>query len=88
MEFAMKPSAHTHTTVERDGVVILDSKHGLVFALNPIGALIWEGIEKSQSKEDLVRKLTSRFPEVAPSRLVQDLDCFLRTLADKNLIAL
>lgn len=86
MEFGMKPSAHTHASLEREGVVLLDSKHGVVFALNPIGALIWEGIEKGESKEDLVRRLTRRFPDVASSRILLDLDCFLLALADKNLI--
>lgn len=74
--------------MKQEGVVLLDSERGVVFTLNPIGALIWEGIERSGSRDDLARMLAERFPNVPSQRILGDLESFLNTLATKHLIEL
>ncbi len=82
----MKPSPNTHAAVKKEGVVLLDSKRGVVFALNPIGAMIWERIEKSDSREDLAKMLKTKFPGVPSEQIIGDLDSFLNALTGKHLI--
>lgn len=82
----MKSARTTYTTRQADGCVLLDSRRGVVFTLNSVGAILWERIRDGASREDLMTLLTRRYPEVSADRLVGDLNLFVNTLIEKCLI--
>jgi hypothetical protein len=43
--------------VDQDGAVILDIERGLISTLNPIGAYVWQGLQRGESLETILVNL-------------------------------
>jgi hypothetical protein len=75
-----------HTVVNEDGAAILDIEHGLISTLNPTGAYVWQGLERSETLETIVANLAR---ETGEDALVveRDVHQFVETLKESHLLS-
>jgi hypothetical protein len=80
-----KESSDLHATVNADGAIILDIRHGKISTLNSTGAYIWEALKRGESVDVIVSALSGETGE--PSLTVeQDVREFIKTLQEKQLL--
>jgi len=71
---------------ELDGeIVILDVPSGRYFALNDVGALIWDRLEHDTDHQSLIDAVTKEF-DIDRSTAAGDIDALLDQLAEAGLI--
>ncbi|MGM0672502.1 MAG: PqqD family protein [Pseudomonadota bacterium] len=68
-----------------DGAVLLHLGSGQYHSLNPVGARIWEILEKPMSEEQLTRQIVAEF-EASDDMVAQDVTSFLKELVDRKLV--
>jgi len=76
------------TAMSRDldgEVVILDIPSGNYFALNEVGALVWDQLEDDTDRETLVTAVTGAF-DVDVETAATDIDALLEQLTEAGLI--
>ena len=66
-------------------LVAVDLETGDYHVLNAVGALIWQGMEKQQNRQDIVRTITSSFA-VTTEKAASDVDTFLDDLKSRGLV--
>ena len=71
----------------QDGALLLDLERGVYLSLNKLGSEIWAQLQDGVRLPELVAALSGRF-EVAPARLREDVEKFLRQLAERGLVSL
>jgi hypothetical protein len=71
-----------------DTVVILDVDGTVMTTLNPIGAVIWKALDGERDAAALAADLSSEFEGVAAEELEGDIDRFIASLAESNLVDL
>ena len=69
-----------------DEMVLLDLRSGVYYSLNAVGAIVWQGIDRSASLEQIVADTVSEF-EVDAETAREDVRGFLRSAAEAGLIA-
>lgn len=69
-----------------DEMVVLHLANGTYFGLDPIGALLWEGLTSGELPSQVCDKVLEQF-EVDRDTAEQDLRAFLGELAESDLIA-
>ena len=69
----------------KDGAVLLHLGSGQYHSLNPVGARIWEILEKPMSEEQLTRQIVAEF-EASDDMVAQDVTSFLKELVDRKLV--
>jgi acetylornithine/succinyldiaminopimelate/putrescine aminotransferase len=71
----MKISKSVRAMVNSEGAVLRDSRHGGTFGLNPLGAKVWQGLQKGISMEEIVNGISEQFqvPRETVERDVQEL---------------
>jgi len=81
----VKDNSHLRTVVNADGAVILDTKRGKISTLNPVGAHVWQALERGEGVEaiaaDLARE-TGEHVEV----LRRDVQDFVGALREQHLL--
>jgi phosphatidylserine/phosphatidylglycerophosphate/cardiolipin synthase-like enzyme len=68
-----------------DEVVVLDQQRGLYLGTNPSGARLWKALGEGASRDQLVELLVDAF-EIDRDRAADDVDEFLQTLSNQDLI--
>lgn len=72
---------------EIDGeCLVLDMHQNVYFGLEDVGLLIWRCLEGASSREQILTKLMLSYPGEPRERLAADLDAFLGSLLEANLI--
>jgi hypothetical protein len=71
-----------------DTVVILDVDGTVMTTLNPVGAVIWKALDGERDAAALAEDLSSEFEGVEVKELEGDIDQFLASLAESNLVDL
>ena len=69
-----------------DGVVIVSPAGGEVRALNQLGSTIWSKLDGSKSNSDILAELIVEFPKVAEQQLKSDLDEFIQSLVEREML--
>lgn len=69
-----------------DEMVVLHLANGTYFGLDPIGALLWEGLTSGELPSQVCDKVLEQF-EVDRDTAEHDLRAFLGELAESDLIA-
>jgi hypothetical protein len=79
---------HVRAVGGQEGAVLLDLRSGKYFALNGVGGLIWQGIERGEPLAALLSRLEGLEgeTETPAGRLRADADAFLSQLLHKGLI--
>ncbi len=79
-------ASHLRTVANDDGAAILDIEHDSISTLNPTGAYIWQGLEREESVETIVRNLAR---DTGEDFLVVDRDvrAFIEELKQKQLLS-
>ena len=77
-------SDQVSTNLEEEAV-ILNLKDGVYYGLNPLGARIWQLIQKPRAIKEILEIILEEY-EVEPERCKQDLLNLLKELATKRLI--
>ena len=71
---------------EIDGeMVAVDVRSSNYLGANPAGLLLWRALAEGATRDELVARLVEAF-EVEPDRAGTDVDSFLSTLADRDLL--
>ena len=73
-----------HCSVEEE-VVILSLKNGVYYGLNPVGAFIWNLIQKPKTLEEVRDAVLQEF-DVNEEECMKDLNELIGELLKKNLI--
>ena len=81
--FTVNPDAVA--SVHDDGIVILDTGNGHMYASNGTGARIWRGIEQELSVEAIAEGISSHY-EVSQTMARQQVVSFLAQLEQHTLI--
>lgn len=81
--FRVGPNVHSRKL--GDELVVLDFANGSYFALDPIGAAVWEQIERGASRQEMVRALLSRY-DVSEYEASRDVTVLLEDLLEHALI--
>jgi hypothetical protein len=76
---------HLQSIVDQDGAVILDIERGLISTLNPIGAYVWQGLQRGESLETIIANLAR---ETGEESLIVERDVreFVEDLKQKRLL--
>lgn len=56
-----------------------------IITLEPVGALIWKGLEENKSREEILAQILNEF-DVEPQTASNDLDAFLQQLRDNQFL--
>jgi hypothetical protein len=73
--------------IEHVGGVVLHLDSGAYHQVNEMGALIWDLLETTRSRSELLAELRTRV-EGAPDHLEEDVDEFLSALHARDLIVM
>lgn len=74
-------------TVDEDGEkVLFDTKRGLFYGIDEIGADIWSGIESGLDIEALIILLQNKYANVSKQQLHVDVENFITELKRSKLI--
>jgi len=68
-----------------EGAVLLHLGSGQYHTLNPVGARIWEILEKPMSKAELTRRVEAEFA-VSSDAVSSDVEEFLQGLVERKLV--
>lgn len=79
------PSSSAKQINSPDGVVLLDVREGRTFALDPMGAKIWEMLKQHQSAEEIIHSLVLEF-HVPEEQVRQEVQDFLTSLKEHRLL--
>jgi hypothetical protein len=82
----MKPSANVRSSINGDGIILLDVTTGQIFSANPVGARIWSGLEEGLSIGAIVDRIAA---ETGADRTIVERDAadFVNTLRVRALVA-
>jgi hypothetical protein len=82
----IRPSSWVRIVETQDGGALLDIEQGVCFSITPVGALIWQQLKLSKSRQQITEYLASSFPEVAQHQISEDLLQFITALQEKRLL--
>jgi hypothetical protein len=80
----LRPDALDWREVEGE-IVALDVRASTYLAVNATGASIWPALLEGATRDELVNRLQGRF-EIDQSRAEADVDAFLATLRQRDLL--
>jgi len=81
----MRTAKNIRAMVSSEGAVLRDMRSGGSFALNPIGAKVWELLQKGTAAEQIIDQISVDFH--APRETVEsDVRTFIKKLEDQKLI--
>jgi Coenzyme PQQ synthesis protein D (PqqD) len=81
----MKVANNVRAMVSNEGALIRDTKRGSSFSLNPIGARIWQLLQKGVPTEQIIDRISADFQ--APRETVEnDVQEFIQNLENQKLI--
>jgi hypothetical protein len=83
-QFSIHPEVRT-TPGDEDGSVLINLQSGKVFSLNGVGAKVWTMLEEGTSFDGVLDALSREY-SVPKAEVRNDLDDFIKDLAQKNLL--
>ncbi len=66
--------------------VILDAEGSTLITLNPVGTLVWHELDQPCDAALLVERVQTRFPDVAPQQVQEDVEGFVDSLLAEGLL--
>jgi hypothetical protein len=80
-------TASKDAAVSRVGeeTVLLHLRTGTYFGLDPVGSRVWRGLEDARAVADICADIAAEFG-AEPDQVREDVDIFLRDLAEHQLI--
>lgn len=69
-----------------DGVVILGAEGSTLTTLNPVGSLIWKALDGRRDAAALAADLLGEFVGVTVEQLTADIESFVASLAEADLV--
>jgi hypothetical protein len=79
------PSSHVAASIHDDGLVLLHTGEGRLFASNRAGARIWEALERGTPIEMIASGMTTSYG-IATERASRDVAAFLAQLERHGLL--
>lgn len=78
-------SAGVRSTRNEDGGIVLDIDHGLMFRLNPVGALILESLGKGCAETQIAQEIARQY-NISEETASADVGEFLQSLEEHKLV--
>jgi hypothetical protein len=75
-----------YTDFQGTGGILVDLKTKQYYQLNETGSLIWQGLEKGNSVEDIAQEMSSIY-EVSPEHAKQSVEKLLSNLETRKLVS-
>lgn len=72
-------------SLTQDGAVLVDIEQGLCFAVNPVGARIWQMVKDGRCVDQIADAFEQEFP-LPRTQLLGDISAFLKQLERLRLI--
>lgn len=69
-----------------DEMILLDLESGIYYTLNPVGALVWKGLEARSSFDDLLAAILADF-EIDQETAASDIQSYVDDLTAQGLLA-
>ncbi|OBZ16329.1 hypothetical protein A8L34_27000 [Bacillus sp. FJAT-27264] len=82
----MKIKSYVRTVDQEGEKVLLDTKRGLFYGIDEIGADIWSGIESGLNIDAIVILLQHKYANVSKQQLYIDVENFITELKRSKLI--
>lgn len=79
-------NSHLKTIVDQAGAAVLNTKLGSISTLNSTGAYVWQGLERGDSLQTIVAKLSQETGE-RPEIVERDVKDFVEMLRAKQLLS-
>lgn len=80
----MKPSRRLPARLLAGETVVVDPRDRRVILMNPVGALVWAGVERGASEAEIVADVVARF-RIGTDEARPDVDRFLGELESAGL---
>lgn len=80
-----RPAPDVHTRAFDGETVVVDLQRGDYYALNRVGARLWEGLVAAQTPREIAATLQSEL-DVDPDRLMSDLMALVGELLERGLL--
>jgi hypothetical protein len=80
----MRPSRKLPARLLAGETVVVDPRTRRVILMNPVGAVVWAGVERGASREEIVSDVVAKF-QVAAEQAGPDVDRFLGELESAGL---
>jgi hypothetical protein len=80
----VRPDAVEWRNVDGE-IVALDLRRAVYLTINPSGAKLWPALVEGATREELVRRLSEEWG-IAEEQAAEDVDRFVRELADQDLL--
>jgi hypothetical protein len=80
----MRPSRKLPARLLAGETVVVDPRTRRVILMNPVGAVVWAGVERGASEAEIVADVVARF-QVASDQARPDVDRFLGELESAGL---
>ena len=71
-----------------DSVVILDADGVVMTTLNELGTVIWNELGDETELASIVEQLGRRFPDIGEAELTTDVEEFITSLVEANLVVI
>jgi len=81
----MRLAQGVKAVANKDGGVALDTRRGMIFSLNPTGALILELLASGLSEEQIAKEIARRCNDEA-RQVDEDVRSFLDSLLEEGLV--
>jgi hypothetical protein len=81
-----KMNSHLRMVANVDGAAILNARSGKLSALNPTGAYVWEGLERGEDVEVIVKNL-ARETGMSLEVVERDVRAFVAALKEQGLVS-
>jgi Coenzyme PQQ synthesis protein D (PqqD) len=85
MRLALSPSPWVRDIQTDDGAALLDIQQGICFSMNPVGARIWNMLNRQCSLDQITNSIASDFG-IPSDRVQADAVEFMRTLEQRGLL--
>lgn len=83
----MRPADHVRANLSDDGLIVLDIQQGRIFTANVFAARIWQSIVVDNKSNDEVVQAIANECNVEPTIVERDVNEFISTLKEQQLIA-
>jgi hypothetical protein len=81
----VRVAKNVRATINREGAVLRDLKRGGSFALNPLGAKIWQLLQQGLATEQIIDKISADF-HASRETVEADVRTFIQKLENQQLI--
>jgi hypothetical protein len=79
-------SSMVRTVSTPEGAVLLQLDRGMYRSLNATGRSIWNAIDEGSTVDEIIARLSARYPAIPGERITADVHTFIANLQARGLV--